>query len=196
MTVSALEKTSPRGPRLPNRRRASRGQGVAEFSLCAPIALMMLLGIVEGGFLMFGVGTAAYATGEAARVGAEAGNSANADLQMIATILQTGLGQNGVVQVTEVDIYHLLEDPNTGQLTVDSNGCGGGGCVNKYDLFGTPLVNPEPWVASLRDVTNGSSDFLGVTIKYQYRWKSGALIAGTPLNLTSKYYVRLEPQTY
>ena len=196
MTSTALQQHSPRGQRLPDRRRAKRGQGVAEFSLCAPIALMMLLGIVEGGFLMFGVGTAAYATGEAARVGSEAGNSANADLQMIATILGTGIGQNGVVQVTEVDIYHLIEDPNTGALTVDSNGCGGGGCINKYDLFGTPLVNPEPWASSLRDVTNGSSDFMGVTIKYQYAWKSGALIASGPLLLSAKYYVRLEPQTY
>jgi hypothetical protein len=178
------------------RRRASRGQGVAEFSLCAPIALIMLLGIVEGGFLMFGVGTADYATGEGARVGSEAGNAANADLQVIGTIDQTGLGQNGIVQVTEVDIYRLIEDPNTGKLTVDSNGCGGGGCVNKYDLFGTPLINPEPWQSSLRDVTNGSSDFMGVTIKYQYNWKSGALIMNGPLSLTAKYYVRLEPQTY
>src|SRR6202011_2110216 len=196
MTAAALERRPVRGPRRPNRRRASRGQGVAEFALCAPIALMMLLGIVEGGFLMFGVGTAAYATGEAARVGAEAGNSANADLQMIGTIDGTGLGQNGIVQVTEIDIYRLIEDPNTGALTVDTTGCGGGGCINKYDLFGTPLVTPEPWSASLRDVSNGSSDFMGVTIKYQYAWKSGALIASGPLLLSAKYYVRLEPQTY
>src|SRR6202011_4275008 len=154
MTSTALQQHSPRGQRLPDRRRAKRGQGVAEFSLCAPIALMMLLGIVEGGFLMFGVGTAAYATGEAARVGAEAGNAANADMQVIATIDGTGLGQNGIVQVTEVDIYRLIEDPNTGALTVDTTGCGGGGCINKYDLFGTPLLTPEPWSASLRDVTN------------------------------------------
>ena len=196
MTLSASDQQVHRGPHQPDRRRAERGQGVAEFALCAPIALIMLLGIVEAGFLMFGVGTAAYAPGEAARVGSEAGNSANADLQVIGTIDGTGLGQNGIVQVTEIDIYRLVEDPNTGQLTVDSNGCGGGGCINKYDLFGTPLINPEPWTAGLRDVTNGSSDFMGVTIKYQYRWKSGALIATGPLSLTAKYYVRLEPQTY
>jgi hypothetical protein len=63
MTPTVLEQRAYRGPHLPERRRAKRGQGVAEFSLCAPIAVMMLLGIVEGGFLMFGVGTAAYATG-------------------------------------------------------------------------------------------------------------------------------------
>jgi hypothetical protein len=196
MTRTALSQRVHPGPHQSDRRRSRRGQGVAEFALCAPIALILLLGIVEAGFLMFGVGTAAYATGEAARVGSEAGNSANADLQVIGTIDATGLGQNGIVQVTEIDIYRLIEDPNTGRLTVDTNGCGGGGCVNKYDLFGAPLINPEPWAAGLRDVTNGSSDFMGVTIKYQYRWKSGALIASGPLSLTAKYYVRLEPQTY
>ena len=196
MTPTPLDQRAYRGPQQPDRRMAKRGQGVAEFSLCAPIALVMLLGIVEAGFLMFGVGTAAYATGEGARVGSEVGNAATADMQVVGTIDATGLGQNGVVQVTEIDIYRLIEDPNTGQLSVDTTGCGGGGCVNKYDLFGAPLVNPEPWPSSQRDVTNGSSDFIGVTIKYQYRWKSGALIASGPLNLTSKYYVRLEPQTY
>ena len=196
MTPTVLAQRAPTGPQLLLHRRARHGQGTAEFALCAPIALIMLLGIVEAGFLMFGVGTSAYATGEAARVGAEAGNAANADMQVIATIDGTGLGQNGIVQVTEVDIYRLIEDPNTGALTVDTTGCGGGGCINKYDLFGTPLLTPEPWSASLRDVTNGTSDFMGVTIKYQYAWKSGALIASGPLLLSAKYYVRLEPQTY
>jgi uncharacterized protein (UPF0333 family) len=179
-----------------DRRALRRGQGVAEFALCAPIAVIMLLGIVEAGFLMFGVGTAAYATGEAARVGAEAGNAANADMQVIYTIDATGLGQNGIVKVTEVDIYRLIEDPVTGNLTVDTTGCGGGGCVNKYDLYGTPLLTPEPWAPAIRDVSNGSSDFMGVTIKYQYQWKSGTLISSGPLVLQARYYVRLEPQTY
>jgi uncharacterized protein (UPF0333 family) len=179
-----------------DRRALRRGQGAAEFALCAPIAVIMLLGIVEAGFLMFGVGTAAYATGEAARVGAEAGNAANADMQVIYTIDATGLGQNGIVKVTEVDIYRLIEDPVTGNLTVDTTGCGGGGCVNKYDLYGTPLLTPEPWAPAIRDVSNGSSDFMGVTIKYQYQWKSGTLISSGPLVLQARYYVRLEPQTY
>jgi Flp pilus assembly protein TadG len=196
MTPTVLVRRASGGPDRLDRRRVSRGQGVAEFALCAPIALIVLLGIIEAGFLMFGVGTAAYATGEAARVGSEAGNQVNADSQVIAVIVGTGLGQNGVVNVTEVDIYRLIEDPNTGNLTVDTNGCGGSGCMNKYDLTGNPLVTPEPWAATTRDVTNGSSDFMGVTIKYQYRWKSGALIATAPLSLSAKYYVRLEPQTY
>jgi hypothetical protein len=45
-------------------------------------------------------------------------------------------------------------------------------------------------------VTNGSSDFIGVIIKYQYNWKSGVLISATPLQLSATSTVRLEPQTY
>jgi hypothetical protein len=58
------------------------------------------------------------------------------------------------------------------------------------------LLTPEPWAPAIRDVSNGSSDFMGVTIKYQYQWKSGTLISSGPLVLQAKYYVRLEPQTY
>src|SRR6202022_460798 len=77
MTPTVLDQRAPAGTQHLGRRRASPGQGTAEFALCAPIARILLLGIVEAGFLMFGVGTSAYATGEAARVGAEAGNAAN-----------------------------------------------------------------------------------------------------------------------
>src|SRR6202171_1637916 len=196
MTPTVLVRRASGGPDRLDRRRVRRGQGGGGVGLGGPTARMVLLGIIEAGFLMFGVGTAAYATGEAARVGSEAGNQVNADSQVIAVIVGTGLGQNGVVDVTEVDIYRLVEDTTTGALTADSNGCGGGGCVNKYDLPGNPLLTPEPWVSTTRDVTNGSSDFMGVTIKYQYKWKSGTLISATPLSLTAKYYVRLEPQTY
>ena len=168
---------------------------MTEFALVMPLLIVLLMGVFDCGVLMFGVATADYAVGEGARVGAEAGNAANADAQIAQAIATTALHQP-FVQVKEIDIYRLNEDPGTGALTMDTTGCGGAGCVNKYDPAGTPLLTPEPWVASLRDVTNGSSDFLGVTIKYQYNWKSGTLLSAAPLQLSSTYSVRLEPQAY
>ena len=168
---------------------------MTEFALVMPLLILLLMGVFDCGVLMFGVGTADYAVGEGARVGAEAGNAANADAQIAQTIGKTALHQP-FVQVKEIDIYRLIEDSVTGQLTMDTTGCGGAGCVNKYDAAGSPLLSPEPWVASLRDVTNCSSDFLGVTIKYQYNWKSGTLLSAAPLQLSSTYSVRLEPQAY
>lgn len=172
------------------------GQGLVEFALAAPAAFLLLVGIVEMGFLMFGVGTAAFGVGESARVGAEAGNQADADTQIVQTIRGTALGSTTIVNVQEVDIYRLIEDPVTGKLSIDTTGCGGSGCQNRYTLQGTPLLTPEPWPPASRNVSNGSSDFMGVTIKYVYKWKSGTLLSATPLQLTATYYVRLEPQTY
>jgi len=170
---------------------------MTEFALVMPLLMFALLGVFDAGVLMFGVGASDYAVGEGARVGAEAGNAANADAQIIQAIQNTALHQP-FVQVNEIDIYRLNEDPVSGKLTVDTTGCGGTGCMNKYDASGspTPGFSPEPWVSSTRNVSNGASDFLGVTIRYQYQWKSGVLLSSTPLQLSSSYSVRLEPQTY
>jgi hypothetical protein len=162
-----------------------------------PLLMFALLGVFDAGVLMFGVATSDFAVGEGARVGAEVGNAADADAQIIQAIQITALHQP-FVQVNEIDIYRLNEDPVTGKLTADAAGCGGKACMNKYDANGSPLVgfSPEPWVSSTRNVTNGASDFLGVTISYQYNWKSGVLLVAQPLPLVSSYTVRLEPQTY
>lgn len=174
-----------------------RGQGLTEFAIVMPVLIFLLLGVFDAGLLMFGVGTSDFAVGEGARIGAEAGNAADADAQIIQALQNTALHQP-FVQVNEIDIYRLNEDPVTGKLTVDAAGCGGKACLNKYDASGTPLpgFSPEPWVSSTRNISNGSSDFLGVTIYYQYNWKSGVLLAAKPLQITSSYSVRLEPQTY
>jgi TadE-like protein len=170
---------------------------MTEFALVLPILMFALLGVFDVGLLMFGVGTSDFAVGEGARIAAEAGNAADADAQVIQSIENTALHQP-FVQVNEIDIYRMNEDPLTGKLTVDTNGCGGRACLNKYDANGNPLpgYSPEPWVSSIRNVSNGVSDFLGVTIYYQYNWKSGVLLTNKPLQLSSSYYVRLEPQTY
>jgi TadE-like protein len=170
---------------------------MTEFAIVMPLLIVLLLGVFDAGVLMFGVGTSDFAVGEGGRVGAEAGNSADADTQIIQAIQSTALHQP-FVQVNEIDIYRLNEDPITGALTVDANGCGGMACMNKYSANGNPLpgFSPEPWVAGTRNVSNGASDFLGVTISYQYNWKSGVLIQSGPLQLSSSYTVRLEPQTY
>jgi Flp pilus assembly protein TadG len=169
------------------------GQGLTEFAIVMPLLIVMLLGVFDAGVLMFGVGTSDFAVGEGARVAAEAGNAADADAQIIQAIQNTALHQP-FVQVTEIDIYKLNEDPVTGKLTADANGCASNPCLNKYDANGNPLT--APWASSTRNVTNGSSDFIGVIIKYQYNWKSGVLISATPLQLSATSTVRLEPQTY
>jgi hypothetical protein len=62
-------------------------------------------------------------------------------------------------------------------------------------LNGTPL-GPIPWPASSRNVGNGTSDFIGVTIYYTYTWKAGFFAPLGPLRTTAVSYVRIEPQSY
>jgi Flp pilus assembly protein TadG len=160
---------------------------MTEFALVVPVLLLMIMGVLDGALLMFSVGTARYASAEGSRVAATLGNVANTDSQVVTTIRQT-VGSTRLFTVEEIDIYKLNQDGN-GNLTQDVAN------TNKYALDGTAL-NGTPWPASSRNVGNGTSDFIGVTINYTYTWKAGFFAPLGPLRTTAVSYVRLEPQSY
>jgi hypothetical protein len=58
------------------------------------------------------------------------------------------------------------------------------------------VIGTATWPSTTRNVTHGSSDFMGVTIDYTYNWRTGLFASVTAPRLTATYYVRLEPQTY
>jgi TadE-like protein len=161
---------------------------MTEFALVSPVLLLILFGVLESGLLLFSVGSARFAAGEAARQEAESGNAANADALTIGIIRGTALGTTNLAQVRHIDIYKLTEQAN-GTLTVAP------GTINSYNLDGTAR-NSIPWPSSSRDVKNGESDFLGVTIYYRYNWKTGIFLFAGPLDLNQSFAIRLEPQTY
>jgi TadE-like protein len=163
------------------------GQSVTEFALVLPVLFMLSLGVLDGGLLMFSVGTARYADVEGARLAAQLGNAATADDQSI-TLIRDRVETTGIFSVDEVDIYKLNQDAS-GHLTPDSV------FYNRYRIDGTPLI-PEPWPAASRNVGNGTSDFLGVTIHFTYAWKAGFFATLGPLRSTATHYIRLEPQSY
>jgi Flp pilus assembly protein TadG len=172
----------------PARARRSRGQTLTEFALIVPVLFLMLFGILESGLLLFSVGSARFAAGEAARQEAESGNAAAADTLSVAVVNRTALGQTRLAQVQHIDIYQLQEQAN-GTLTVVP------GTINSYNIDGSAR-NSIPWKPAARNVVNGQSDFLGVTIYYQYTWKTGLFLFSGPLNLNQSFDIRLEPQTY
>ena len=169
-------------------RRQSRGQTLTEFALVAPVLLLILFAILESALLLFSVGTARFAAGEAARQEAESGNAAAADALSTAVVRGTALGTTRTSQVLHIDVYKLQEQGN-GALTVVP------GTTDSYNLDGTAR-NSIPWPSAARDVKNGESDFLGVTIYYRYNWKTGIFIFAGPLDLSQSFAIRLEPQTY
>ena len=161
---------------------------MTEFAIVAPILFFLLLGIVESGMLLFVVGTARFGASDMARQESESGNAANADLVSLQVLQRTAIGTTTLAGVNEVDVYKLIEQSN-GTLAVDNLH------YNRYQLNGTP-IGSILWPPGTRSVTNGASDFLGVTLKYQYNWKTGAFLSGNALQLQQTFEIRLEPQTY
>jgi Flp pilus assembly protein TadG len=170
------------------RRKRSFGQALTEFAIVAPVLFFLLLGIFESGLLLFVVGTARWSTAEVARQESESGNAANADQVSITVLRNSAIGTTTLGSVNEIDIYHLNQQLN-GSLTVDA------AHYNRYDIYGNPLA-AITWPSGTRNVRNGQSDFLGITLHYQYNWKTGVFLNGSPLQLQQVYEIRLEPQTY
>jgi Flp pilus assembly protein TadG len=169
-----------------DRRRS--GQSMVEFALVFPVAIVLFFMIIEGAFLLFSDATSHFAAGEAARQGAEGGNAATTDSKMVQVVRDSAVGQTTLETVNEIDIYRLNQD-GSGNLTVDS------GHVNKYRLDGTS-IGAVNWPSITRDVSAGTSDYIGVTIDYTYNWRTSLFAPLAPPRLTAIYYVRLEPQTY
>jgi Flp pilus assembly protein TadG len=173
--------------RSSGKRTRTRGQTMTEFALVVPVLLVLIMGVLDGALLMFSVGTARYSSAEGSRVAATLGNVANTDSQVVTTIRNTVSGTQ-LFTVDEVDIYKLDVDAS-GNLTQNI------AKTNKYKLDGTP-VNSIPWPASGRDVGNGTSDFIGITVNYTYTWKAGFFAPLGPLKTTAVSWVRIEPQSY
>ena len=161
---------------------------MTEFALVVPVLLMLVMGVLDGAMLMFSVGTARYAASEGSRLASQLGNASTADSQVV-TIVRNTVATTSLFDVSEIDIYKVDQDLN-GNLTPDPT------YYNRYRLDGTPMISPEPWLASKRNVGNGTSDFIGITINFSYSWKAGLFAPLGPIRTTAVSYVRLEPQSY
>ena len=113
---------------------------------------MPIMGVLNGALLVFGVGTARYASAEGPRVAATLGNIANTDSQ-VPTAIRNTVGTTQLFGVDEVDIYKLNQDGN-GNLTPDPSK------IKKYALDRIPL-NSTLWPASTRNVGNGTQYVTG-----------------------------------
>jgi hypothetical protein len=160
---------------------------MTEFAIVMPVLFMLVLGLLDGCLVMFSMGTVRYATVQGAQLAAQLGNAATADDQSIQAI-RDHVGTTGIFSVDEVDIYKVNQD-GSGNFVADPV------FFNRYRIDGNPMM-PEPWPAASRNVGNGTSDFLGVTVRFTYRWKAGFLAPFGSLRSSATHYIRLEPQSY
>jgi Flp pilus assembly protein TadG len=162
---------------------------MVEFAAAVPVLFFVLFAVLEGSLAMFTINSARFAVGEAARQVGESGTDPSADSSAVQLIRTGVFGATSLATVTEIDIYRATLNANGRPVQDTTN-------VNRYKLDGSAISTPVPWPPSARSARNGSSDFVGVTIKYQYNWISGRLLASGPVMLTQDFYVRIEPQSY
>lgn len=167
----------PRAPR--------RGQSLVEFAMIVPVVLLLLVGMLEFGFIFDQAMTLNYATREGARSGAAfaSGNdttmvcttSTDIDKHIIAAVQRVLEAPGSRVDVTQINEIRIYKATSTGDQA------GGAANVWTYQADGGPAVDLQNldfavastnWNACTRDNTwtaGNSPDLIGISISYTYR---------------------------
>lgn len=163
-----------------------RGQGLVEFAMLVPVFMLLLLGLLEFGFVFDHTMTVSYATREGARSGAAfaQGNAttmpcADVDKNIIAAVQRVIKAPGSLVKasnIVNITIYRALVDgtPEAGTLNVWTYSAGAGPFVDLVRLdFVQGTVNWNACTAqtSTQARRNGATpDSLGVSIVYDYKF--------------------------
>ena len=178
-----------RGASVPAGERRSgeraRGQSLVEFSMIITVIMLLLLGMLEFGFVFDHHLTLEYATREGARVGAALGNgggtlgcgggqspnAATVDQQIVAAVQRVITSPGSAVvesRVTEIRIYKADLSGNIIGSSFNKwvPSAGNGPSVDGRNLDFIPSGGTG-WAACSRD--NGANpDSIGVSLKYDY----------------------------
>jgi hypothetical protein len=179
------------------RSRNRAGQSLVEFSLVVTVVMLMLLGMLEFGFVFDHHLTLEYATREGARVGSalangggtlgcgsgQSPNAATVDPQIVAAVQRVVKSPGSLVvesRISQIRIYKAIPggttltpyptgDQDTGFANVWTwAGVGGGTDVVDGVNLDFKLSGSNGWDACSRD--NGSTpDSIGVSLIYNYQ---------------------------
>jgi Flp pilus assembly protein TadG len=144
------------------------GQSLVEFALVMPIFMLLLMGLLEYGFLYNNILTVQYASRQGVSVAAEAGALDGADCYVLKAVEAALQSPTNRTSVQAVDVYES-----------DTNGDVIPGRVNHYVRFGSldcpganqpyTLEGEEGYPQTLRgDSLSGGLDLIGVHIDYTY----------------------------
>jgi hypothetical protein len=167
-------------------RSAERGQGLVEFAMVVPLFMILLLGLLEFGFVFDHAMTLNYATREGARSGAAfaAGNSTtmpcatstDVDKHVVAAIQRVLKAPGSPISIDQINSIQIYKASSSGGVS------GGQTNVWDYNAGSGPMVDGAPldfsqtsqgWNACTRDNSwsgGVAPDSLGVSISYQYQY--------------------------
>jgi len=205
-------------------RRISSGQGLVEFALILPLFLLMLLGMIEFGFVFSHDLTIEYATREGARAGSALDNGGGplgcpgspswktVDPLVVAAVervLTSPGSQVLIANVSRIVIYKA--DPRTGannqglqDVWTYAPGAGPvpAGDTKPLDFVDGSYPGGDAWQACSRTNAAPAIDSIGVSVTYTYHFQTplatieGFFGGGTPsLTLTDKTVMQLNPSS-
>jgi hypothetical protein len=171
------------------RPRRQRGQSLVEFAMITIVALMLLLGMLEFGFVFDHHLSLEYATREGTRIAAslangggtvgcgtgQSPNAATVDKQIIAAVQRVLKSPGSPIVESRISEIRIFEATATGAQSGSNaniwtfNGpSGGGGPTVDGVALDFSLSGSAGWNACSRD--NGATpDSIGVSISYSYR---------------------------
>jgi hypothetical protein len=170
-----------RAPRPHQPRRKRAGQGIVEFAVTLPVFMMLLLGMLEFGFVFRHHLGLEYATREGARMAAALGNGtdqvvcADVDKNVIAALQRVATSPGTAIKlanISEIRIYAADVDGAQigGQVNVWVPG--NGPTVDGYPLQFARSAPLDPWSACIRKnswtLPNTPPDSVGVSLTYRY----------------------------
>ena len=171
-----------------------RGQSLVEFALVFPIFSMLLMGVIEFGFVYNNILTIQYASRQGVSAAAQIGGEDGADcgiLKAVEAALQSPIDRS---RVTSIDIYES-----------DANGDPKPGRVNHYIRGGAldcPGTATQPYTlsgsegypqADRKDSLAAGLEVVGVHVAYLYRPLTPVAL-GYTWNLSDGATLRMEPK--
>ena len=177
-------------------RRGSRdgGQGLVEFALALPIFVLLMMGMVEYGFLYNNILTVQFAARQGVSAAAEAGANDGADCSILKAVEAALTVPIDKTKITYVDIFQS-----------DSDGQPVPGAVNHYVRSGVldcpgsvdepyTLVGGEGYPQTERhDAIADGLDIVGVRIGYLY-WGITPIGSGRSWSVSDGATLRMEPK--
>ncbi|HLF43983.1 MAG TPA: TadE/TadG family type IV pilus assembly protein [Acidimicrobiia bacterium] len=187
---------SPATPKSGTRRQ--RGATIVEAALVFPLLILIIMGIMEIGLAFKDYLTVSYISREAARVGALAGNDADADCAILRGI-STVATQGDLNRITSIQIFKA--DVNGAQGVTNYAVFDGGDpslCNVPAQPSDTWTINPIGWPATSRKTTVGSQplDIIGVRIIMTHDWVTNFAPFRGSITIDESTITRLEPKVF
>ncbi|HLU31104.1 MAG TPA: TadE family protein [Acidimicrobiia bacterium] len=182
------------------RHRADRGATLVEMALVFPILVLIIMGVAEIGLYFKDYLTVTYASREGVRVAAFAGDSIDADCQVLVAVGEF-LGNANLEKLDRVEIYVATQDGTQTPGATNTARLKEGGDPTACN---EPALPDDGWLrttnkpATDRQVTAGAGplDIVGVRIVMDHEWVTGFPPFRGEVTVNETTIMRVEPEAF